>query len=170
METPQKYVSLLREEFSKHVASQSAEPFSPPMEITSAVSILTRELETKREQGTLGDEDLALLDLIDAVWEDIAKFNAQVRKSPPAFITEKVYDLSGGPAVEPKEKKLEPAPKISQAQADEIIAGLNQQFEEKIMSKIHKNETAPSKISEARPTELGGDGRSIQELIHVLRS
>jgi len=132
-------VARLREKFLKHMAEQNREAFSAPEQMSMAISVLTRDLQAKREQGTLSDSEQRVLSEIDRLWEDIEKFNNQARDPKAAFMAEHVYDLKGqiSQPPEPAATVVSEPVKISQAEADEIIEGLNRQFEEKVLSKLH---------------------------------
>ena len=135
MQTAESAAVQLREEFSKYIASGRPEQFAPSMQSGTAVSVLTRDLEMKRELDKLSAQEKSALAEIDTLWENIAKFNqGRPRASDQG---ERVYSLKDSKFLEPEMEPLvnESHPPISHEQADEIIEGLNKQFEEKIMSK-----------------------------------
>ncbi|OGE76934.1 MAG: hypothetical protein A3C85_01340 [Candidatus Doudnabacteria bacterium RIFCSPHIGHO2_02_FULL_48_21] len=135
MDTGAGAIAKLSEEFSRHVTNGKLGQFFPSMQASTAVSMLTRDLEMKRELGHLSDAEKAILSQIDDLWEDIAKYNQSADKNtpPPA---EQVYNLAESKMQDVPEEAAPPAHQpISYEQADQIIEGLNKQFEEKIMSK-----------------------------------
>lgn len=143
-------INAARGEFSRHIASRLGGEFQLSRSASDELSKLLRSLESKRLTGkALTDEEHMLLQDGDKLFQDIARFNEQVKAQPLPGPT--VYDLSQSRKV-PEDPASAPViiPRISEEEADRIIAGFNKQFEEKIMNKIREShQGAPE--SEPKP-------------------
>lgn len=139
MENSQAAIAKLRSEFARAQASERIGPFQPSLEVSTSVSLLTQDLETKRQLDSLSSEEKAILAEITVLWQEIARFNdrAQAGKviAPAEAHTYSLRDSKILPTPDPEKDKpkLEPHP-ITAEQAEQIILGLNKQFEEKVMS------------------------------------
>lgn len=157
----------ISEEFARHVASGRTDQFQPSTEASATLSRLARGLETKRQAGELTRYESDQLREIDALWERIAKYNQQTKTGPL-------------PPRRPREFEPPPPliiPQISAAEADKIIAGLNRQFEEKVMKKIERplppplEDEAQGAAEEAKaPIGDSRSGRSLQDFLVNVRS
>ena len=114
----------------------------PLIELTK----LAKKLETKRQTSNLTDQEQAILKNIDNSRQNVVnqnlKSSSKIAKDLP---DESTYRISTGEIVHSKEgQRVGYIPNISSEQADEIISKFNEQFQEKVMSKIHKSD--PSNI------------------------
>ena len=149
-------IQKANDEFARHVSSGDGGEFGLSQEASASLSQLTRQLENQRQLGSLTREEKESLREIDQFWEKIAKYNERkdLRGSTGG---ELVYNLQQSKLVTPEEHKQPPViPNISSQEAEKIIAGLNQQFEEKVLSKL--KEPAPAA------------GRNLQDYLQVIKS
>lgn len=152
-------VGKLAEEFSRHIAAGSKIPFSPSPGSASSLSSLTRELEQKRQLGTLtGQEGKILRDLEDLT-ERIANFNKALPPRPTGVASDD-HDEVQPPLV---------IPKISEEEAEKIISHLNEQFEQKVLAKLPRkaDNSSTGRAIGAPPAEAGG--RNLQDYLVSLR-
>ena len=163
MENSLPAIANLREEFAAHTAKKNGLRFQPSLEASTNISTLTRDLETKRQLGSLSSAEKTLVAEIDTLWQDISWFNNQASAGKTAVAPDQIYSLKDSKFVD--SAKQEPKPElhpISAEVAEEIISGLNKQFEEKVMSKLHRD--GESVASGA----VGEPGRNLQEyLSHI---
>lgn len=172
----------IRSELSRHIASRTAEEFAPSPDASAALSRQLRELEFKRQSGAvLTDEEKSLLRETDQLLQDIAKHNEQLKNLPQT--QESLYDLNQSKHVPADDAEAQPPviPQISDEEANRIIAGIDQQFEEKVMSRIRQQgggsaapaprdqRNAPDPEPEAERGEQP-KGRSLQEYLSVIKT
>ena len=151
-------IAKLRQEFLRHVTGGARSPFTPTAQSSMTVSVLTRDLEEKREQGTIDDDGEHKLDEIGKLWTEIEKYNDDVRDMKPQFMTERTYQL-GSQLTEDADEVVQEVmsqSKITSSDADIIIRALNEQFQEKVMSKLENKPGAMQPVAE---------GRSLQEYL-----
>ena len=150
-------IKQAKNELTNFASAGNVGPFQPSSEALEGVSRLTRDLEIKRQTGALTDNETSLLKEVDELWENIAKANAQ--KKAPAIPGQNIYDLKSKTLFQESGDPGQPShpviPQISPEQADKIIAGINEQFEEKVLKKI----------KEKTPT----GGRSLQDYLSTFK-
>lgn len=156
-------VKVFQDEFAKHMASGSHESFQPSAAAASALTQLTGTLERARQTGSLSDSERAMLSEIDEMWEGITRFNlrkAQDKLGRPPMFGSPVYDLGQSLLREELGETSDAAfAKISEADAEKIIADLNQQFEEKILGK-----TKSASVQSPGPES----GRGLQDYVQTV--
>src|SRR3989338_175602 len=134
MEYSASAITKLREEFTAHTASKNGLRFQSSLVASTGISTMTRDLETKRQLENLTVEEKAALSEIDALWQKISRFNNQMASAKTAPARDQIYSIKDSKFVpEPQLPKAEPHPMITTEFAEEIISGLNKQFEDKIM-------------------------------------
>lgn len=145
----------IRKKFADHLALTGRASFVLEPQDSQRLRELTRELASKRQLGELAPSEAEGLKEIDALLEDIARFNGRASGSRPEidpFRVENVYNPEKGELKPPEEPGSGmPAPKISGAEADEIITRLNEQFVDKVLKKLK----ARADVSAAAPWEVG---------------
>lgn len=163
MENFQETIGRLRAEFVRHETATPEVRFQPSLETSSALAMLTRDLETKRQLGHLTVEEKTTLVEIGTLWQDIARFNNQAKIQKASPVSVPIYSLAEHKLVEPHQPAPVPPeiPSITHEQANEIITGLNRQFEEKVMSR--RSATLPY-------SPAVGAGRNLQDYISHLQS
>lgn len=161
----------IREELARYIKSGSKSSFIPTSQASQTLSQLLRELERKRQSGSLTAAEAQKLREIDELLEDIAKFNRKNQDTAP---------LGGHPVYNLADQKLSEAteyvppmivPNVSGTEAQEIISELDQQFEEKVLSKLRKKAGPDSLTGPASggPEDFSiskgpaEEGRSLQE-------
>lgn len=170
-------VNRLREEFSRHIAAGQRSKFQPSGGASEELAKLVRGLEQRRQGGALTDSEAGLIRDGDQLLQDIARYNEQIEKAPPT--SEMTYDLSQSRQVADSPSEPLVIPNISAEEADRIIAGFNQQFEEKVMAKIRKDQAAiaepPATYTfEPPPAEIPvagapPQGRSLQDYLETMK-
>jgi hypothetical protein len=184
METGHPTILTLEQEFEAHLKNQEKAAFFPSPSVGQAISRLTRDLETKRQFGTLTDQEQAFLQRLDQLWEKISKYNQSLEK-PGAFQPRPmIYNLPQNKISE-EEVYQKPViiPNISSKEADKIISHLNEQFEEKIMKKLRERENKELFGADSVPKSQvgggedfsagiapGGQGRSLQDYLTSVRA
>ena len=127
-------------EFNNYRQGGTKAPFSPSKETDFALHKLIRELESRRQIGKLTSQEQEWLREIDALMENMTKFNQKLPNSQNRGGTQElVYDVKQSKFLpeEPIQKPIN-TPNISEYQAEQIISNLNRQFEEKVLKKLKK--------------------------------
>lgn len=171
-------IARIREKFDSHLKSGKLSGFSPDAADNQQLSELTRRLVTKKQTGELTQEEALALLGVDRLAEDIAKFNSR-DKTPDARGglngQENIYDLLGGRL---REAQASEAPvaiaKVSAADADRIIKGLNEQFVEKVLKKLQDGAEIQGQPSwKARdfslPVQATAEGQNLHDYLEKLR-
>lgn len=173
-----KAVSIIRKKFEAHVASAKPEIFTPSNEDERNLSEFRRVLDSKRQIGRLTDGEIFFLSTIDALLFDIADFNTKVRKSSASQAPkgENVYDL-GKSALQSPEPAVDTVviPKISNSEADQIIAGLDQQFADKVLKKLKDRVEVDAKPAwEVKDfkveADVHGEGKNLYDYLAKVRT
>ena len=155
-------IKQVKDELTSYASTGNSGPFQPSPDALASVSRLIRELEIKRQTGVLTDNETSQLKEVDELWENMAKANA--RKKPPAVLGQNIYDLKNKRIFQESEDSIKPErpiiPQISSRQADEIIAGINEQFEEKVLKKIRERDHVAGSTA----------GRSLQDYLSTFKS
>lgn len=170
----------MQEEYDAHIASSPQTQFSPSPEADAEVASTTRNLETKRQIASLTRREQEQLRQIDELTERIARFNsAAAAKSPPP--ARHTYDLAGGkPRGENDESLPAVVPRISAEEAEKIILHLDEQFEQKVLSRLPKAKniapapasSAPDKVPDFTINPAGeiDSGRNLQDYLASVRA
>ena len=66
-------VGTIKQQLADHMGKMSNVPFSPASEESAALGRLTRELEIKRQTGTLTDAEKTTLEQIDKLLSEISE-------------------------------------------------------------------------------------------------
>ena len=137
-------IAKLLSEFTRHQTLAPGTRFQPSLEASTAVSNVTRDLDIKRQLDDLTAAEEAAFEEIAALWEGIARFNNRVpiRAAPASGENEQIYSLRDSKFVEQKPEPRPEIPVITYELADQIITGLNKQFEKNIMSNRNFIESA----------------------------
>lgn len=165
----------MREEFSTHATKESLREFTPQPLTAQNFSRLARELETKRQIGALTVPEKKWLAAIDQILESIAKFNRGLlgRRQAVRERASLVYDLKGKTVPEPEPKPDLYNIALSAKNAAEIIDSINQQFEEKVMSKVDRDRRMPRVSPASSANDFGGavsaPGRSLSDYLSAVK-
>lgn len=143
MEPQQQAINQYQLEFELHVQKGNGEPFLPSMQVGQNFSRAVRGLENKRQLGALTQQEALWLKQADGLMERIARYGRKSAENPKYGSVyqslPQVYDQRTG--VIGDETEIPPAvfvPNITDEQADEIVAELNRQFEEKVLKTLKK--------------------------------
>jgi len=143
-------------------------PLSSSGGANRSLSSLTRDLEFKRQKGQLTTSEVSILRSVDDLIERVANYN-QGRNSPAGHSSAVKTELD-------RPKDLVIIPQISAEDADQIIRGINDQFQEKVLSQIKHRHERVEQVVEAETnssSEVSGidhveTGRNLQDhLAHV---
>ena len=131
-----KVISQIKDIFATHVEQNPGKVFKLAAANQRDLSRLSRELEKKRQIGSLTDQEQNQLRVADQLLENITKFNDSIEKKVatapgPKYTETRVYnlaksDLQGEEEIVPNFE----VPKITQSEADKIISDIDKQFEE----------------------------------------
>lgn len=177
MEGAHPVVQKIEREFRAHLENRPGTEYVASEKISAELSRLTRDLESKRQFGTLSDAERNFLRDIDQIWERISRYNQDLKKADPPPGTN-LYDLSKQKvSSEPVYEKPVIIPSVSDKEADEIISHLNEQFEEKILKKLRAEGKQISLAPEAKSVEdhipekmPEHPGRSLNDFLSTVRA
>lgn len=169
---------MVRDKFQNHAASGETGAFAPDAEDNLQLSQLTRDLEKKRQEGRLTDDEVFTLSQIDKLQEDIAKHSLKpARGESIAAVSNKenIYDLDSS-RIRPEPPVPEPAmaPKITSIQASEIIDGINTQFVDKVLKKLKDRVEIPEKhaweVQDFKvPVAAANEGENLSDYLAKMR-
>lgn len=155
-------IEEIKNQFARHFRQNAGSAFQADEAASAAFSRLARELEQKRQTGTLSSAETKWQAAVDDLIERIVRYNSQL--AAPEDVSPKIYNLGKQQFVtEPPEQPSLVQPKISETEAEHIISGFEKQFEEKVMNKIReqKSESADSDT---------GSGRSLQDYLSSIKA
>lgn len=182
METEPAAIAQFRREFEHHISSGNVNPFYASSAASESFGKLARDMEAKRQLHTLTPGEEKWLAAIDDLVGKAAQFNRAVAGGEgadmPESIVERVYNLKEGRLTAPEES-LDPVfvPKITADEADKIIRTINQQFREKVLSKLDQRQKFrfPPRLEEESPQEHSNnatgapDGRNLDDYVSSIR-
>ncbi|TSA45982.1 hypothetical protein D4R52_01400 [bacterium] len=171
----------INDQYAKHIARAGHVPFSPDAASSDSLSKLTRDLEKKRQIGALTAAEQRQLRDIDELQERITQFNQKVAGGVLSGQTgagAQVYNMTDHTLEDESAQEAKPpliVPKISAEEADKIVATLNQQFEDKVLSKLREQKSEIVQIPDVPPVYSAAGspnpvaGRSLQDYLTVIR-
>ena len=161
MLSPRELLDRWKKEFETHQQTGTAGSFNASADVGQGVAKMVRGLEERRQTGALTADEQGWLRETDGMLEKISSAAKAGRTSPPAAPRKspfpQVYQI--GSEVRDEEEPTERVayvPNISGEQADQIIADLDKQFEEKVMAKLRERQTFPK--------DPGSDFGSVSDL------
>ena len=128
-------ILMLKQEFAAYKKSGTAAQFKPSTMLHMEISRITRNLEMRRETGSITDAELGILKSIDYLWSEIGSFNARVEVESPATGHD-AYNFKNSEFVKSESMSTPITPIVTDEIAQKIISDFEKQFQEKIINKL----------------------------------
>ncbi len=181
MDSQKEVIRQIKQEFEAYLKSGQTSAFQPSPAAGSALTKLARMLELKRQEANLTETERGSLREIDDITEKMSNINRKKSlfdSTPPAIEprNQSVYNLKNQSLQEEPERDFPIfVPKISDADADKIIATLNEQFEEKVLKKLKSRPFPELSIDQQLSDFSSADteeaaGRSLQEYLSAIKA